>query len=235
MKKGRFGFYPWLYPLLAFLFAILGQPVLCLLVAGFAIAAEQHAWAARQSIQALLLGVASSLISVVLNTLSGLFYAMPVVGSYLGRAFDVIDSLVWVAILVFAIVAIARVLKGQDANIPGISTLANKAYGLIAPQMPSAPGYQPPQGQPNASAAPMPGAPVAPQGQPTPPSAPVAPQQTVPGAPVVQPAQPMPSAPAAPQGQAPQPSVCAPQPQGFQTPSHPPVPPQAPQDPSKQD
>ena len=107
-EKGRFGFYPWLYPLLAFLFAILGQPVLCLLVAGFAIAAEQHAWAARQSIQALLLGVASSLISVVLNTLSGLFYAMPVVGSYLGRAFDVIDSLVWVAILVFAIVAIAR-------------------------------------------------------------------------------------------------------------------------------
>lgn len=164
MEKGRFGFYPWLYPLMAFLFAILGQPLLCLLVAGFAIAAEQHAWAARQSLQALLLGIASSLISAVLRTLSNLFYGIPVLGSFLGKAFDVVDSLVWIAILIFAIVSIVRVLKGQEANIPGISALANKAYGRIAPRMPSAPGYQPP--------APPQGQPTQPQGQPAQPPAP---------------------------------------------------------------
>ena len=71
MQKGKLGICPWVYPLLAFLLAIFGQPLMCLVLFLFALGAEKDEWAARQTLQAFLLALVSSLMDYVFGTLLG--------------------------------------------------------------------------------------------------------------------------------------------------------------------
>ena len=68
MQKGKLGICLWVYPLLAFLLAIFGQPLMCLVLFLFALGAEKDEWAARQTLQAFLLALVSSLMDYVFGT-----------------------------------------------------------------------------------------------------------------------------------------------------------------------
>lgn len=152
MTKGKFGIYLWFYAVLAFILVFLGQTLLCGLLLGFAIAAERNEWLSRQVIQAFSLSLAVSLITGILDfvqrALYGLLSEITYVGSGFNTVFDVLDGIISILVLVLVIIAIIKVAKEQDAGIPGLSALANKAFGIVEKKGYSQMPPQAPQGQP---------------------------------------------------------------------------------------
>ena len=183
MRKGKLGVVVCLYPILGFVCVILNQPLLCALIFGFVLVAERDEWAGRQTLQALGL----SAIAVVLREL--LVYSVNLFPVYidffhfLSTAFGTLSALVYLAAIITSIVAITRVMKDQEASLPGLDRLAYRAYGKQKPrpmpgQYPPPYGVQPPYAHPYQ----QPGQPYPPQPGPyqQPPQAPQQSQPSVP-------------------------------------------------------
>ena len=183
MRKGKLGVVVCLYPILGFVCVILNQPLLCALIFGFVLVAERDEWAGRQTLQALGL----SAIAVVLREL--LVYSVNLFPVYidffhfLSTAFGTLSALVYLAAIITSMVAITRVMKDQEASLPGLDRLAYRAYGKQKPrpmpgQYPPPYGVQPPYAHPYQ----QPGQPYPPQPGPyqQPPQAPKQPQPPVP-------------------------------------------------------
>ena len=183
MRKGKLGVVACLYPILGFVCVILNQPLLCALIFGFVLVAERDEWAGRQTLQALGL----SAIAVVLREL--LVYSVNLFPVYidffhfLSTAFGTLSALVYLAAIITSMVAITRVMKDQEASLPGLDRLAYRAYGKQKPrpmpgQYPPPYGVQPPYAHPYQ----QPGQPYPPQPGPyqQPPQAPQQPQPPVP-------------------------------------------------------
>jgi hypothetical protein len=167
MTKGKFGVYLWFYAALAFVLALLGQTLLCGVVLLFVIGAERDEWTIKQVMQALFIALAASIISVVLNLLGDIVSWIPVLGRIANKAFDIILRVVDILQIVAAAIGLFKVIGGKDANIPGVSALANRAFGVVvkkAPPQPQPQYYQPPQyQQPQYQAPQQPQQPVQPQ------------------------------------------------------------------------
>lgn len=183
MRKGKLGVVVCLYPILGFVCVILNQPLLCALIFSFVLVAERDEWAGRQCLQA----VGLSAIAVVLREL--LVYSVNLFPVYidffhfLSTAFGTLSALVYLAAIITSIVAITRVMKDQEASLPGLDRLAYRAYGKQKPrpmpgQYPPPYGVQPPYAHPYQ----QPGQPYPPQPGPyqQPPQAPQQPQPPVP-------------------------------------------------------
>ena len=183
MRKGKLGVVVCLYPILGFVCVILNQPLLCALIFGFVLVAERDEWAGRQTLQALGL----SAIAVVLREL--LVYSVNLFPVYidffhfLSTAFGTLSALVYLAAIITSMVAITRVMKDQEASLPGLDRLAYRAYGKQKPrpmpgQYPPPYGVQPPYAHPYQ----QPGQPYPPQPglYQQPPQAPQQPQPPVP-------------------------------------------------------
>lgn len=183
MRKGKLGVVVCLYPILGFVCVILNQPLLCALIFGFVLVAERDEWAGRQTLQALGL----SAIAVVLREL--LVYSVNLFPVYidffhfLSTAFGTLSALVYLAAIITSMVAITRVMKDQEASLPGLDRLAYRAYGKQKPrpmpgQYPPPYGVQPPYAHPYQ----QPGQPYPPQPGPyqQPPQALQQPQPPVP-------------------------------------------------------
>lgn len=183
MRKGKLGVVVCLYPILGFVCVILNQPLLCALIFGFVLVAERDEWAGRQTLQALGL----SAIAVVLREL--LVYSVNLFPVYidffhfLSTAFGTLSALVYLAAIITSMVAITRVMKDQEASLPGLDRLAYRAYGKQKPR-PMPGQYSPPYGvqPPYAHPYQQPGQPYPPQPGPyqQPPQAPQQPQPPVP-------------------------------------------------------
>ncbi len=130
MEKGRFGIYLWFYAVLAFILAFLGQILLCGLLLGFVIVAEKNEWLTRQAMQAFFLSIFASIVGRILDILN-VFQRIPIIGTVFGVIFGAITSLVSLLVLIIVIVSLFKVAKGQDAGVPLLSKLANRAYGLV--------------------------------------------------------------------------------------------------------
>lgn len=183
MRKGKLGVVVCLYPILGFVCVILNQPLLCALIFGFVLVTERDEWAGRQCLQA----VGLSAIAVVLREL--LVYSVNLFPVYidffhfLSTAFGTLSALVYLAAIITSMVAITRVMKDQEASLPGLDRLAYRAYGKQKPrpmpgQYPPPYGVQPPYAHPYQ----QPGQPYPPQPGPyqQPPQAPQQPQPPVP-------------------------------------------------------
>ena len=134
MRKGKLGVVVCLYPILGFVCVILNQPLLCALIFGFVLVAERDEWAGRQCLQAVRL----SAIAVVLREL--LVYSVNLFPVYidffhfLSTAFGTLSALVYLAAIITSMVAITRVMKDQEASLPGLDRLAYRAYGKQKPR-----------------------------------------------------------------------------------------------------
>ncbi len=153
MGKGRFGLVLSIYPILAFIGVILGQPLLCALLFAAAVFAERDEWAGRQSLQALGLSIAAAALRGVLLGFARLLPGYGGFFGFLSTAARLLAALVYLAAILVSIVAIVRVMKGQEANLPGLSALAYRAYGKQPPRpfpgaYPPPPYQQPPYGGP---------------------------------------------------------------------------------------
>lgn len=177
MTKGKFGLSLAAIAVIAFGFAALRQPQSVLLVVGFALLAERDEWLNRQAMQALLLTITYYLAELATGWLFGgltRFFgwvelysaagAMGKVGSFVG------DSL-YLALIIFSVLAVLRVVRGKDADLPFISKMAGGNFTAAVKSKPGAATSV--QTVPPAQAAPV-------QTQYTPPEQPLAPIQTPP-------------------------------------------------------
>ncbi|MDD2955954.1 MAG: hypothetical protein PHD67_06530 [Oscillospiraceae bacterium] len=164
MTKGKYGIAPAAVAALAFVFAILDMPLAGVLLMAYAVLAEKDEWLIRQTLQALILSLASSilqmLIGAVFVTLAGAvdqwFYDF---SSVLYGVNNVLCNLVSILVFILAILGIIKAIKGSDTGIPLLNGLAAKATGAVIASA-----------KPAKAPAPAPAAPVAPEA----PAAPVA-------------------------------------------------------------
>lgn len=203
MQKGKFGIVLCFYPIAAFAAVILNSPLIAAALAAVAIFIEKDEWAARQTLQAWMASMLVFFVDKVARTLASSFF-IPVLSTVLSVATTVVFVVVYLAAILFSILAIIRVMRGGEANLPILAELAFRLYGKTKPKpLPTAAQYPPPYAQ---YPAPPQGAPYpqpnVPQPQPMPYQP--APQQPLPvqPQPIPQPAQPpvapTPTAPADP-------------------------------------
>jgi uncharacterized membrane protein len=132
MAKGKFGLSLAAVAVIAFGFTALRQPQSVLLVAGFALLAEKDEWLNRQAMQALLLTIAYYLAELVTNWIFGglarFFGWVKLYGA--ASALSTLDSFVgdvlYLALIVFSVLAVLRVLRGKDAELPFLSKMADR-------------------------------------------------------------------------------------------------------------
>ena len=173
MEKGKFGVRLSFYAVAAFIFAIMGYSTALILLAGVVIVGEKDEWAGRQVIQAVCL----QFVSGVIGTFFGLFdffYRIPIFGTVWGTIVSIVQSVIAIIILVFAIIGLVKVAGGKEAGVPLADKFANWAYGKITVKQ--QPVYQQPM------------QPAQPMQQPVQPMQPVAPAQPVQPAAPAQPA-----------------------------------------------
>ena len=148
-QKGKLGICLWFYTVVAFLLAVLGQTLLCGLTLGFVIAVEKNEWLTKQCIQAFFLALISSIVNLIvgaLNTTSILLQQVPFAGAGISAVFGLISGAISIVLLIFAIIAMVNTVKGRDANLPGLRTIAERAYGhVIQKTYGPAAGYRPQQ------------------------------------------------------------------------------------------
>jgi hypothetical protein len=120
METGKYGIKLWCYAVAAFIFGVLDLYLGILAVAAFAIIAEKNKWLNNQVIQALLLYLLYWLIILAINwTIGGLgklFQLVTLYGaaSVVGTITNVIKDIIFVAYLVFSVIAVIRCIMGKD-------------------------------------------------------------------------------------------------------------------------
>ena len=132
MRKGKFNIVLPFYAIVGFVLAMLGQVLLCGLLLGFVLVAERDEWASRQCMQAFFLSLVMSIANLVQNILS-IFTSIPVAGWLFSGVISFIVGAISIVVLIFAIIGLVRVCKGEDARLPWLSALAGKAYGVVTP------------------------------------------------------------------------------------------------------
>ncbi len=134
MTKGKFGLSPTAVAVIAFGFCALRQPQSVLLVAGFALLAEKDEWLNRQALQALLLAIAYYLAELVTGWIcGGLAWLFGWVSLYsaagaMGTVSSIVGGILYLALIVFSVLAVLRVLRGQDAGIPLIRKITGGEF-----------------------------------------------------------------------------------------------------------
>ncbi len=134
MRKDNFGICLSFYAVLAFVLAMLHSTIPLMLLLGFVIVVHKDQWLSMQVMQAFFLSMFYGIIDGIIDVITGIirpFYSVPILGGLLSGAFNIIDSLIYLIIFVFAIIGISKVAKEQDANIPVAKTFAEKAFGLV--------------------------------------------------------------------------------------------------------
>ena len=142
MRKGRFGVVLCLYPIAGFACVIFHLPIAAAIVFALALIAERDEWTGRQSLQALELGLLSWFLQKALHLVSSTFGNSYGLLAALGIGSAVAAALVYLAALVFSVLGILRVMNDREADLPGLASLAWRAYGKRRPA--PAPGSFPP-------------------------------------------------------------------------------------------
>lgn len=130
MTKGKFGLSLAAVAVIAFGFSALRQPQSVLLVAGFALLAEKDEWLNRQAMQALLLTIAYYMAQLVTGWIFGglarFFGWVELYGaaSAMSKVDSFVSDVIYLALIVFSVLAILRVLRGRDAGLPFLSKMA---------------------------------------------------------------------------------------------------------------
>lgn len=140
--KGTFGLSLTSIAVIAFGFAMLQQPQSVLLVVGFALLAEKDEWLNHQVLQALLLTIAyyigATVTGWVFGGLAQLFRLVGIYGaaSVMNTVNTVVGRLLYIALIVFALLAVLKVLRGQDAGLPFLSKMVGRDLATTQAPMP---------------------------------------------------------------------------------------------------
>lgn len=140
MGKGKFGMALSVYAVIGFILAALNQTVLCFVLLGFVMVAENNLNLSRTVAEAALLSAFHTAVGAVIDWIADSIASIFSLGGLLGdlisggissvvsSVFGFFNFLLFVAVLVFAILAIVNVLKGKEARVPGINGLVKRMF-----------------------------------------------------------------------------------------------------------
>lgn len=140
MGKGKFGMALSVYAVIGFILAALNQTVLCFVLLGFVMVAENNLNLSRTVAEAALLSTFHTAVGAVIDWIADSIASIFSLGGLLGdlisggissvvsSVFGFFNFLLFVAVLVFAILAIVNVLKGKEARVPGINGLVKRMF-----------------------------------------------------------------------------------------------------------
>lgn len=137
MEKGKYGITLNVIAIIAFALGLFGFLEALILVVGFSLIGEKNQWLTKQVLQALFLRIAYSLgttivnwLFIIINTLLKPVRNLGVIsGTASVQAF--LNGILYIALLVFTILAVLKLLKQKDAEVPFISKLADCAMGVV--------------------------------------------------------------------------------------------------------
>lgn len=136
MNKTRFGVNPAFYAVLAFVLAIFGSHTWLAVLTVFLIAAEQNEWAARQSLQAMLLAFIPEIVSAILGLGSFInrFTIIEIIPRIWGWFTYFVNYIVMLVVLILGIVGVLKAAGGKEANLPVLNKFADWVYGKVSPK-----------------------------------------------------------------------------------------------------
>ncbi|NCB29936.1 MAG: zinc ribbon domain-containing protein [Clostridia bacterium] len=155
MLKAEFSLRPGTIAGIAFGFCIMRQPLLVLLVFGYALLVEKDDWINRQVFQALLLSMAYHLadwaVNLIFDGVNGLLriWGAAQAQNILREVSGFVEGMLFLGLILFAVIAIINVFQGKDASLPFLSGMAggDVAAGLKRKprpdSVPAQPGYPP--------------------------------------------------------------------------------------------
>ena len=161
MKKGKFGLSPAAIAVIAFIFVLLRQPIAVLLICGFALLAEKDEWLNRQTIQALLLMIAYYVADLIQGWIFGglaTFFGwvkLFKVASVMATISSIVGTILYLALAVFSVIAIIKLLGGKDAGLPLISQIASGDFVIKEKRRPAPAPVQPQYAAPAPPPAPV--------------------------------------------------------------------------------
>lgn len=137
MTQGKFGLNLAAVAILAFVLAFFGFLEALVLFLAYALLIEKDQWLTRQVFQAFYLRLAYSVaITVIgwfftaLTSFFGLFNAFNAINVF-NSIKNVINFLLYVGLFVFGLMAVLRLIKGQDDGLPILGGLADKTMGVF--------------------------------------------------------------------------------------------------------
>lgn len=130
MQKGKFGIAVWFYAVLAFVLAFMGQVLLSGLLFGFVILAEKNEWLIRQVMQAFVLCICGSILQGLVSG-PDIVSEIPILNTVVSAFAGLVSGAIHLLILICVIIGIVRTAKGQDAAIPLVSGLVDRAFGIV--------------------------------------------------------------------------------------------------------
>lgn len=130
MRKDTFGICLCFYAVFGFVLAILGYTTILALLLGFVILVHKDQWLTMQVMQAFFLAIIPSVVNAFIDVIRPI-YNIPVVGTVFSTIFGIITAILYIIVLIFAIIAIVKTAKEQDANVPIAKGFAEKAFGLV--------------------------------------------------------------------------------------------------------
>ena len=186
MTQGKYGLNLTAIAILGFVLAFFGLLEALILFLAYALILEKDQWLTRQVFQAFYLTLAYKVALTVvgwfftaINAFFGLFDAYKVI-NFFTSVHSVIRFLLNIGLFVLALIAVLRLAKSKDANLPVLAGLTDKTMGLIKPKakpqpQPAPAAYTAPPPPPPAAPAAPPQAAYQPPTPPPPPAAPEAP------------------------------------------------------------
>lgn len=131
MRKGVYGINLYFYAVLAFVFALFGQTLLCSLLLGFIIVTEKDEWLTKQTIQAFMLSLFTNILTANLNDFFRIFKGVPVLNVIFSTVGGLLNAAIILVILILVIISINSVKSGGEAKIPFAKQFADWAYGFV--------------------------------------------------------------------------------------------------------
>ncbi|MGE4283606.1 MAG: hypothetical protein AB7G87_07750 [Clostridia bacterium] len=138
MTKGKYGLNVAAVAILAFIMGFFGFVESLILVVAFSVIAEKDDWLTRQTLQALFLrlayGIAIILLGWVFTGFQGILRTFKAYDAIKAMA-DIqifLNGVLYVALFVFALLAMLKLIKGQDAKVPFICGLVDRTMGAVA-------------------------------------------------------------------------------------------------------
>ncbi|HOV68829.1 MAG TPA: hypothetical protein PLZ84_00730 [Clostridia bacterium] len=147
MKLGKYGLSLAAVGALSFVLCFLGVIEALILVLAYCVIVEKDQYLIKQSLQALYLLIAYNLIITAIGWIFSFFiWLFKLVSAYevvesIMNINSFVDGVIYVGLFVLSLLAVINILRGRDAGVPLINTLADATMGKVIPKAPPCSAY----------------------------------------------------------------------------------------------
>lgn len=134
MSKGIFGLRLSAIAVLIFVICFFGSIEVLILLAAYALLIEKNRWLIKQAFQALYLKLGYMIALTAVGWIFDFFRFLFGWSAFLGTVHTILNFIIGVILLLLTLLAILRVMREEDADLPVFGNLADHTMDAVAPQ-----------------------------------------------------------------------------------------------------